>query len=172
MLCALASLGLPLAGGCAPSVEADVNRLEITWPALQFPAVPADLAGPVSLDRGFDLDSSSAAWAKQLNANVQALQVRLHAADGATNLAFIQNARVTMTGSDAKAATEVMSFARTAGTPAGADIVVENPQPIDVTQVWSSPSVRVDVAVSGTPPTHAWSMSVTIDLSGTLSYAL
>ncbi len=172
MFCALASLGLGLAGGCAPSVEADVNRLEITWPSLQFPAVPADLTGPVSLDRGFDLDGSSATWAKQLNANVQALQVRLHAAGGATSLAFIEDASVAMTGGEGGAAMEIMSFTRTATTPANADIVVENPRPIDVTKIWSSPSVHVDVAVSGTPPTHAWSMSVTIELSGTLSYAL
>jgi hypothetical protein len=168
----IAVLACLVGGGCSPSFEADVHELEITWHALRFQGGGNHAAAaPVSVTQSFVLDATAAGWSKDLNANVRAANVRLHAASGVASLDFIHAAHVAMVGSNG-ATTSVMSFDRTATSANGPDISVNNADPIDITRAWASPRVRVDVAVTGSLPARPWAIDVALLLSGQLSYEL
>ena len=159
-------------GACSLSVEVDVRDVEVTQRGVHFDALPASLPGIVlSTTQSFEITPATAAWAKDLNANVRAMKVRLHAAQGVSNLDFIRFALVTMSSAaGSPAGVEIMHFERSAETPSGPDLECALSQPIDVTQAWSGERVRIDVTVAGVLPAQAWAVDVSLHLCGGISY--
>jgi hypothetical protein len=157
--------------GCSP-IEVDAKNVEVTQRGIRFDAAPALLSNVVlSVGQSFELDSASVAWAKDLNANVQVDRVTIHPTSGVPNLEFIQSFSVAMSDASRSQKTiEVMTFKRTANAASGSDLQVTNAQPVDVTDAWSGDRVRVDLAASGSLPTTAWSVDVTLWLNGQISY--
>lgn len=163
-------LGLFL-GACSP-IEVEANDVEVTQRGIRFDAAPAVLGNVMlSVAQSFEIDSANVAWAKDLNANVQVDKVTLHPTSGVPNLGFIQSLTVSVSdASRAQTPIQVMTFKRAASATVGSDLQVTNTQPVDVTSAWSGDRVRVDLAVSGSLPTTAWSLDMTLLLSGQITY--
>ncbi len=169
MVCAF---GLPLLAGCWP-IEVNANDVEVTQHALAFPAAPAANAAIVpSLTQSFVLDTATVVLPKDFNAQVHVEKVRLHPVQGVSNLDFIGAASVAMANDAAATApVTVMTFDRaTSAMPSGPDLQQTLSQPVDISPIWSADHAKVEVTVSGTPPTTAWSIDVTVWLSGQFTY--
>ncbi len=172
-LAGLAGLAGLLQPACS-SIEVDAHNVEVTQRGVNFGAAPAAVANVVlSLSQSFELDSASVAWAKDLNADVRVTSIRLHAASGVQNLDFIRSASLAMSdASKAQTPVTVASYQRPTGAASSPDLEVTNTEPVDVTMAWSGDRVRIDVAVSGTLPATAWSLDVTLLLTGQITYHL
>ena len=148
--------------------------MEVTQRGVHFVAAPESAARIVlSLSQSFVLDTSAVTWAKDLNAAVRVTRLRLHATSGVANLDFIQSAGASMADNGSSGpSVPVMGFKRTSVTPSGSDIDVSNSVPVDVTRAWEADAVRIDLSVVGTAPTTAWSIDLSLWLSGRIDYRL
>lgn len=166
----LVLLGLcwPLWVGCVAAVEVDVQNVAITWRGVAFDAVPTVLpSGLLAASRACPLSSSNIAWAKQLDANVRAMSVRLHGADGIANLDFIQTAIATVTtAKDPARAIQIMAYQRPAGAASSAEVEARNAEPIDVSEIWSERDALVNLLVAGQLPATPWTVDLTVNVSG------
>jgi hypothetical protein len=161
---------IPLSAGCA-AVEVDANDVQVTQKGIHFDAAPSAIANAVmSVSGSFELDSANVGWVKRLNARVTVDEVTLHASSGVTNLDFIQSASVALSDASGSGTAATMTYKRPAGRVSGPDLEVINTPPVDVTDAWSGDRVRVDVAVTGTLPTTAWSADLTFWLSARIVY--
>ncbi len=172
-LAGLAGLASLLVGACSP-IEVDANNVEVTQHGVHFDAAPPVVANVVlSVSQSFELDSAKVTWAKDLNAEVHVTHIHLHAVSGVPNLDFIRAANLAMSDvSKSQAPITVASYQRSAGAGSSSDLEVGNPQPVDVTAAWSGDRVRIDVGVTGSLPTTAWTIDVTLSLTGQISYHL
>jgi hypothetical protein len=163
------------AAGCA-QVEAEVPAAEVTQKNIAFQGTGmADSvwSGEVAATQTFELSSDNLAWVKELNSKVYLTQIDLMATRGASDLGFIQFARVTM--SDAQGndlPVELINYARAANAPASPQLSAKTPHPIDISKMWTAKKVLVTVSVAGTLPELGWSVDVTLHLSGKISYKL
>jgi len=160
-----------LAGGCAPSFEADVPDVEVTQRQLKMAGVPAAAqVGEVSVSTSFVLSSSSTAWAKRLNSRVFLHQVKISPTGGLADLGFIRLAHVTARDpARPEGATELLSYARTEATPPSSDIEVSMPTPLEITTLWSADSTVIDLQLAGQLPEQDWAVDVTLSLSGKIT---
>jgi hypothetical protein len=159
-----------LASGCSPSFEADLPDVEITQRGLKIAGVPeAALVGDVSVASAFTLSASTVPWAKRLNAEVRVHQVAIAASDERSDLGIIAFARVTAANPAIPgSAAELLSYARTEN-PSGSAIEVSLPTPVDITSLWSSNQVLVELQVAGQLPKQDWTVDVTLSLSGRIT---
>jgi len=166
----LGAFGPWFLAGCS-SVHVEVQDIEVTQRGLHFDPAPAMApAGPIATTCSFQLDSSSASWTKQLDANVHATRVRLHAADGSPDLDFVEFAMVSISAPPSADAVTIMSYQAPSTATSVRDLETTNVPPIDVTRIWSSPQVRVDLTVAGQLPPMAWSADLTLGLSGEITW--
>lgn len=166
------AVALPLVAGCWP-IEVNADDVEVTQHDLAFPAVPAVTPAIVlSLSQSFVLDTATVVLSKSFDAQVHVDEVRLHPVRGVSNLDFVRSASVAMADdASAIAPVTVMTFDRaTSAAPSGPDLQQSNSQPVDVSAIWSAQHARVQVTVSGTPPTTPWSIDVTVWLSGQFTF--
>lgn len=165
---------LPLAAGCVAAVEVDVQNVAIIWRGISFDAVPMVLPGGLlAASRACPLGSSNIAWAKQLDANVRALSVRLHGADGIANLDFIQSAIATVTtAKDPAHAVQIMAYQRPSGAASSAEVEATNAEPIDVSGLWSERDALVNLLVAGQLPATPWTVDLTVNVSGQIGCRL
>jgi len=161
-----------LAGACSPSFEADLTEIEVTQRGLKVPAVPATAAGcDVSVSGAFTLSSSDTAWAKGMNSGVRVHHVSVAAGGTLPSLDFIRLARMTMADNAVpEGATEIMEFVRGEGAPSSSVIEVDIPAPVDVTAAWTADKTVIAFNVIGQMPTQAWTVDVTLKLSGKITY--
>lgn len=162
-----------LASGCSFSVEADLPEVEITQRGLLVPGVPQTTPpSEVSVTSSFTLSSSDAAWAKDMNSDVRVHQVMIVPAGGTPNLDFIDLARMTMSASPtSQYTTEIMNYQR--GTQAPSSSVIEvsmSSAPVDITAAWSAANTIIEVQIAGQLPAQDWTVDVTLNLSGKITY--
>ncbi len=161
-----------LAGACSPSFEADLTEIEVTQRGLKVAAVPATTAGcDVSVSGSFTLSSSDSAWAKRMNADVRVHHVSIATGGTLPSLDFIRFARMTMAANDLpERATEIMDFVRGENAPSSPVIEVDMPAPLDITTAWTADKTVIAFNVIGQMPTQAWTVDVTLKMSGKITY--
>jgi hypothetical protein len=163
------------AASCA-QVEADVPEAAVTKKAVNFQGIPGgSQLGEVSTTQSFTLTSDDLSWAKDMNAEVYALEVKFQAVGTVTDLSFIHNARVIMSDGATDSTTppaEIINYERT-GTPmASSELSVKTSYPVDVTKLWSSKTILITMQLVGVFPEHTWNADVTLNIGGKISYKL
>jgi hypothetical protein len=158
-------------GACSLAVETDVPDVEITQRGVRFDGNPAaQKLGMASTSRSFQL-SSNAAWAKELNSEVQAGGVTVRSGTGVPNLDFIKYASVTMVDSSgAVPPVKLMSYERPDGAPSSTIIEATMAQAVDLTALWKSESSKVEVKITGELPANSWTADIVLHLSGKITY--
>jgi hypothetical protein len=161
-----------LTSGCSPSFEADLPDVEITQHGLKMAGVPgAALVGDASVTSSFTFSSS--AWAKHMNSEVLVHKVTITASNGLPNLDFIKDARVTAAApAISEGATDLVNYERSQDAPSSATIEVTMPAPVDITSLWSAGQVVVELQVAGQLPEQDWTVDVTVQVSGNITYKL
>jgi hypothetical protein len=160
-----------LTGGCSPSFEADLPDVEITQHGLKMAGVPgAAQVGDTSVTSSFTFSSS--AWAKHMNSAVFVHQVTITAGGSLANLDFIKSARVTAAAAPAlsEGTTAIVDYERSADAPSSAAIQVSLPVPIDLTSLWSANQLVIELQVAGQLPEQDWTVDLTLNLSGNMTY--
>jgi hypothetical protein len=171
---ALAPLALAtfLAQACSLSVEAKVPDVEVTQHGVRFDGVPHSVSlTDVSLSSGYTLSSENLAWAKSLNSQIYAMKVTLQAAGNLDDLSFIHAALVTMSdASGAGAPTDVIDYQAPEVTEPCPTLEVDTKSALDVTQLWQAKQTRIEVKIAGFLPEQPWTVDVTIQLGGKITY--
>jgi hypothetical protein len=159
-----------LTGGCSPSFEADLPDVEITQHGLKMAGVPgAAVLGDTSVTSSFTLSSST--WTKRMNSQVFVHHVTITARGDLANLDFIRFARVTVAApAISDGTTAIMDYERSPDAPSSSAIEVSLPAPIDVTSLWSANQLVIELQVAGQLPEQDWSVDVTLNLSGNITY--
>jgi len=161
-----------LTGGCSPSFEADLPDVEVTQRGLKMAGVPgAALLGDASVTSSFTFSSS--AWAKRMNSEILVHKVTITANGSLASLDFIKSARVTAAASAlSDGTTPIVDYERSADAPSTLAIAVSPPAPIDVTSLWSADQVVIELQAAGQLPEQDWTVDVTLNLSGNITYKL
>jgi hypothetical protein len=159
-----------LTGACSPSFEADLPDVEITQRGLKMAGVPgAALLGDTSATSSFTFSSS--AWAKRMNSEILVHKVTITADGSLANLDFIKSARVTAAASAlSEGTTAIVDYERSADAPTTSAIAVSPPAPIDVTSLWSADQVVIELQAAGQLPEQDWTVDVSLNLSGNITY--
>ena len=159
-----------LTGACSPSFEADLPDVEITQHGLRMAGVPgAAQVGDTSVTSSFTFSSS--AWAKHMNSQVFVHQVTITARGDLPNLYFIKLARVTVAAPAlSDGTTPIVDYERSADAPSTSTIAVSLPAPIDVTSLWSANRLVIELQVAGQLPEQDWTVDLTLNLSGNMTY--
>ena len=161
-----------LASGCSPSFEASLPDVEITQHGLVMAAAPGPAhSGDASVTSSFTISSSIAAWAKRMNSKVFVHKVTLTASGGLPNLDFIKSALVTATApSISESTTEIANYARSVDAQSSSSIEGTRPAPTEITSLWSADQVVISLRVTGQLLEQAWTVDVTLKLSGDITY--
>jgi hypothetical protein len=161
-----------LASGCSFSFDADLPEVEITQRGLTVPGVPQTTqASDVSVTSSFTLSSSDAAWAKDMNSDVFVHQVKIAAGGSLPNLDFIELARMTVAApSIPGVATDIMDYERGAQAPSSSVIQISMSAPVDITAPWSADNTIFEIQIAGQLPGQDWTVDVTLNLSGEITY--
>ena len=163
-----------LASGCAPSFQADVPDIEITQRGLKMPGVPGTTpASDTSVASSYTYSLCNAEWAKRLNQDVLVHSITIAASGSVPNLNFVDFAHLTATSpASPEGAIELLSYDRSEATSPNSDIEVSMPAPIDITTIWSADKVVIEVQMAGQLPEQDWTVDVTLNLSGKMTYEL
>jgi hypothetical protein len=175
-------LGLLLAAGCAPIVEAKFSDIEVTRPDIPVPA-----AGPGStsaLPFSFSFDSTSLGANANLAAQSQIVDVKLRrlsiiAKTGVTDLSFIQTLHAlafvplknAFSGSgQSTRQVEIADYERQGDQPVGAIFSVPLPEPVDILPLLQPSSadfrkIVVVVSLGGQLPNQKWTIDISMSIS-------
>jgi hypothetical protein len=175
-------LGLLLAAGCAPIVDAKFSDIEVTRPDISV--LPAEPGATSPLPISFSFDSTFLGANSNLEAQSQIVDVRMHglsliATTGVTDLSFIQTlhalAFVPLKNSFPQSGqstrqVEIADYERHGDQPVGANFSVPLPEPVDILpllQPSSSDQRKIVVVVSlgGQLPTQTWTFDVSMAIS-------
>jgi hypothetical protein len=160
-----------MSSACALSVEADVPDVEITQHGVRMPGVDVHKSlADVSITSQFTFTSSNSAWAKRMNSEVIAHQVKVTCTT-LPNLDFVKTASLIMADPQNEGSnTRVVDYQRPQTAPSSAVLDVSPAKPIDVTQLWSADKTIIELTMSGDMPAEDWFLSLTIGLSGKITF--
>ncbi len=97
--------------------------------------------------------------------------ITIAASGSVPNLDFVDFARVTAANpAIPDSATEILSYARSEAAPSGSAIDVSMATPIDITSLWSADKAVIELQVAGQLPEQDWTVDVTLNLSGKMTY--
>jgi hypothetical protein len=172
-LTAVLAMAATFVASCA-QVEADVPEAQVTQKGVAFHGTGwSGSHDDVSATQTFTLSSENLSWVKDLNSKVYLTEIELRATGGTQDLSFIHYAHVTISDGDHKGmAIDVVDYAAPEHQAATPVLTAKTPYPIDISKVWTADRVVVTVSVAGQLPDKAWSVDVTLHLSGKISYKL
>ena len=170
LLLSAVSVLAALFGAC--SFEADLPDVQITQRDVKVPGVPqTTLGSPSSTPSSFPLSSSDVTWAKGMKTDVLVHRVRIAASDSLTTLDFIDWTRVTAAASSSsESAIPIMNYERGEEAPSSPVIDVSIPAPVNITTVWSADKTVIELQMAGQLPEQDWTVDVTLNLSGKITY--
>lgn len=160
-----------LGPACALSVEADMPDVEITQHSIRMPGVDVRKSmSDVSITSQFTFTSSNSAWAKRMNSAVLAHKVKV-TSDKLPNLDFVKTASLDMVDEQTEGLhTLIVDYERSQAAPSSAVLDVSPQEPVDVTQLWSSDKTVIELTMSGDMPAQDWFISLTMNLSGKITF--
>jgi len=173
------SVGLLLAAGCSPVVDASFTDIEVTRPDISVPASPT--ASLSSVMFSFSFDSTKLGANANLAAQSQIVAVKLHKLDliakGAiTDLSFIQTLHafafvpLAKTTSQSTHQVEIADYVRHGDAPVGATFSVPLPEPVDILPLLQPSladqrTIVMVVSLGGQLPTQGWTTDISISIS-------
>jgi hypothetical protein len=160
-----------LGPACALSVEADMPDVEITQHSIRMPGVDVRKSlTDVSITSQFTFTASNSAWAKRMNSEVLAHRVKV-TSDKLPNLDFVKTATLVMVDEESEALQAmIVDYQRPQNAPSSAVLDVSPQEPVDVTQLWSTDKTVIELTMSGDMPAQDWFISLTMNLSGKITY--
>lgn len=163
----LALLALSSAA-CLSSVDVQAHDIEIIRPGLRFDGTPVPMPNvTLSTATTFELDSSNLSWAKRFDSKVRVKGVRVVPVDGVQDLGFIESATITLAGtSNPQAGITIGRYQRMATQPLTVQLEMNNPEPVDVSGLWSERRIQITLAITGQLPAVPWTVDVTLELDG------
>jgi hypothetical protein len=169
----VAALMVAALAGCA-QVEAEVPAAQVTQKGVAFYGMDSGAwSGEVSGTQSFTLSSDNLSWVKDLNSKVYLTEIDLRATSGVMDLGFVHFAHVTMADADQAGQTvELVEYTRPEAYTPSPLLVAPTPYPIDLSLIWTAKRILVTLTVAGVLPEAAWTVDVTLHLSGTISYKL
>jgi hypothetical protein len=175
-------LGLLLAAGCAPVVDAKFSDIEVTRPDIPIP--PAGPGGTSSLPVTFSFDSTFLGANSNLEAQSQIVAVDMNklsltAKTGVTDLSFIRTlhalAYVPLKNSyllsgQSSRQVEIADYERRSDTEVGPTFSVPLPEPVDILSLMQPSSldqrkIVVVVSLGGQLPNQNWTIDVSMSIS-------
>lgn len=160
-----------LGPACILSVEADMPEVELTQHDIRIPGVNLHTSLPgVSITRQFTLTAANSAWAKSMNSEVVAHEVKV-TSKSLPNLDFVRVARLAMV--DAKSEgqnTMIVDYERAPDAPSSAVLDLSPVEAVDVTQLWSADKTIIELTLAGDMPPEDWFISLTLGLSGKITF--
>jgi hypothetical protein len=173
----LAGLALILASGCVLSAEGELPDVEVTQHDVAIPAAPkvaAATAENVPVTVSFSQSPSRAGLSRKAFSQVRVLGVEVSAKSGVPDLSFVTSLRLWATSPEAQAAgeapVEIGSFERSEQGAAGPQLVIDNADPPDITDLWQSSELVFTLTARGRMPEVAWTADVGLRFEATLSY--
>jgi hypothetical protein len=173
------SLGLWLAAGCSPLVDAKFSDIEVTRPDVSILASP--LTGPSSVTFSFSFDSTQLGANANLAAQSQIVSVKLRrltlTAKGAvTDLSFIHTLHafafvpMAKTTSQSTHQVEIADYVRRGDAPVGATFSVPLPEPVDILPLLQpgladQRKITVVVNLAGQLPSQGWTTDISMSIS-------
>jgi len=171
-LTATLALAAALVASCA-EVEAEVAEAQVTQKGVSFHGTGwSGWNDEVAATQTFALSSENLSWVKDLNSKIFLTQIDLQAASGTKDLSFIHYAHVTMTGDRKTMPLDVAEYVRPENQGETPVVTAKMPNPVDISMVWTADKVFVTITLAGRLPERAWSVDVTLYLSGKMSYKL
>ena len=174
----LLRIGLLLAAGCSPVVEAKFSNIEVNRPDIPVPGAP--IAGVSSVTFKFDFDSTKLGANSNLEAQSQIVAAQLRrlelTAKGAVmDLSFIQTLHafafvpLSKTSSQSTHQVEIADYVRQGDARTDATFSVPLPEPVDILPLLKPTSadqrkIVVVVGLGGSLPTQNWSLDVSMSL--------
>jgi hypothetical protein len=160
-----------LAPACMLSAEADMPEVELTQHGIRMPGVDVHRSvSDVSITSQFTFTASNSAWAKRMNSEVVAHQVKV-SSDKLPNLDFVKSASLLMADpKDERLDTMLVDYERPQDAPSSAVLDVSPDDPVDVTQLWSADKTIIELTMSGTMPAEDWFITLTMSLSGKITF--
>jgi hypothetical protein len=166
---ALAFLSLA-AGGCMLKVEADVPDVEITQHDLLFTGVPqAGSLGDVALSKSFSQQHQKLDLPSGLTTEVNALGVTMTAKTGIESFDFLQNLRLTM-NDGVHDPVELINYQRDPNAPSTNVLEMPSANPVNTLDEWKTDSATFTVTVAGQLPSQDWTVDLSVDFSGKITY--
>lgn len=153
--------------GCL-GAEADIPDIEVAQRGITFDAAPvAGIQGSVSTT--YSQKHNKLDLPAGLEPDVKTLSVTISASGGVDDLSFIQHFRITMAPSDGGTPIELGTYDQGA-TPAGKDIVLTTLNPANIFDAWKTDAALFTLEVTGTLPTHSWTIDVVTHFAGSATY--
>jgi len=178
-LLSISPVGLLLAAGCSPVVDAKFSDIEVTRPDIPVPA--AMTTGSSSVPFSFSFDSTKLGANANPTAQNQIASVKLHklalTAEGAvTDLSFIQTLHafafvpLAKTNSQSTHQVEIADYVRRSDAQVGATFSVPLPEPVDLLPLVQPSStdqrkIVVVVNLGGKLPSQSWTTDVSMSIS-------
>ena len=172
-------LGLVLAAGCSPVVDASFSDIEVTRPDISVPASP--VAGLSSVMFSFSFDSTKLGANANLAAQSQIVSVKLHRLDltakgAVTDLSFIHTLHafafvpLSKTTSQSTLQVEIADYVRRGDAPVGATFSVPLPEPVDILPLLQpglldQRKIVVVVSLGGQLPSQGWTTDISMSIS-------
>jgi hypothetical protein len=166
------SLATVFAGGCV-SVDASLPEMQLVQGGMEFPAVPAQVVGEVSVSQSFSYAHDPIELPEGMESNVRTVGVSLLANQGIEDFSFLRSMKIQISD-DVNPAIELASFEHAPGTTdnAGEVLVMKVNPDVDTLGIMKTESLGFVVDLSGALPTANWSMDVLIDMSGEVQFTL
>jgi hypothetical protein len=162
------------ATGCVVSADADLPLVEISRPGIAVPALPA---GDVDTDQSWSFSFSQVVGQLKVPAglvpSVREVQTLVSATDGATDLGFIHDLRINVSGIGASASglapSEVAIYQHPSAAPTGPVLVAPGGDTSQLLDHWKAQPLLFTVTVSGQLPPQPWSIDLAVRVGLTLS---
>jgi hypothetical protein len=173
LLAGLAALG----GGCVLSAEGELPDVQVTQHDVAIPAAPkaaAAAAETIPVTVTFSQKPSRAGLNRSAFSQVRVLGVKVSAKSGVPDLSFVTSLRLWATSPEAAEAglapVEIGSFERADQGAAGAQLIIDNASPPDVTELWKASELLFTLTARGRMPNVGWTADIGLRFEATLTY--
>jgi hypothetical protein len=165
------SLATVFAGGCV-SVDATVPEMQLVQRGMEFPGVPVEVTGEVSVSHNFSYPHDPVELPEGVDSTLHTIGVSLIANSGIEDFSFLREMRITISD-EVNAPFELASFERDDAAPKDGGVLVMKVNPeVDTLDAMKTESIGFVIDLSGSLPKVNWSMDIRIDMAGEVQYHL
>ena len=165
------AMAAALTSGCIQA-KAEVPDVEVTRQDIQVPATPAAVPDGtiVTLERQFQYDQAPVSLPDNVTLDVRATELTISLRKGPANLSFVHEASLTVSKSGGAA--ETVATYKIGSQPAGSFVTVPAQGDPKLLDPWSVAYATFVLKLVGELPKQEWSVDLTINYSGSLSYSM
>jgi len=160
-----------LTPGCIQA-KADVPDVEVTRQNIQVPATPAAVPDGtiVTLEKQFQYDQAPVSLPDNVTLDLRATELTIRLRKGPADLSFVHEASLTVSKSGG--AVETVATYKSSSQPAGSFVTVPAQGDPKLLDPWSVADATFVLKLVGELPKQQWSVDLSINYSGSLSYSM